>query len=175
MPEPGDKNRPKGITEYHKIEIHEIFARTQAYAGLRFQLFSFMGTAHLTIIGIAFTVQKVILIYIAAGLMVLLMRIDAVIEALIEAMVVRGLQLELMYSSDDEPTWASIISAVSEKKIEPRALTMNLREATTPADIVRRIRGRRTQRLGVWLPVSVLLLESVGGLLLWGFGVLPLW
>lgn len=52
------------ISAYHKIELEETFARTRVLIPLRVQIFSFIGTAHLTMLGFAFTIQKAILIFL---------------------------------------------------------------------------------------------------------------
>lgn len=174
LPSPESEKSFKRINDYHQLEINEIFVRTRSLTSIRFQLFSFIGTAHLTIIGIAFTIEKVILIYVASSLMLLLIRLDAVIESIIEALVVRGLQLELMYTPDTEPLWASILAAVSRRYPEPRVLTLNIDAASPQAEILQKIQVRSTKRLGLWLPMTVLTIEILGGTLLWVWGVLPL-
>ena len=175
LAESGSDPTIKNITEYHKIEINEIFTRTRALMSARVQLFSVMGTAHLTIIGIAFTVQKAILIYIAAVMMLFLMKIDSVIESIIEALIARGLQLEMLYSDDEEPLWASIVSSVSQKKIEPRILALKLSGASTQVEIIQRIKSRATKKIGIWLPISAFIFECIGGLFLWKLNILQFW
>lgn len=166
--------RQENISAYHKIELEETFARTRALIPLRVQVFSFIGTAHLTMLGFAFTTQKTILIFLAASLMILLVVIDSMLRPVIDVIVARGLQIEKIYSNDESALCSAIISATLRDKRKSNRLAAKFREARTQDEIIRLIKSRPSNQIGVWLPLVVIICECIGGLILWKLNLLPL-
>ena len=174
MPESGADKQAKEIDEYHKLELQEIFVRTRTLVSLRVQLFSFMATAHLTILGIAFTSKQSILIFFAASLMGLLLTIDLMLMPIIDAIVARGLQIEKIYSNDRDTLCTSIISASFRNEKKANIVVSKIREANNQKEIIKLIQSRPTNKIGIWLPLMILCIESIGGLIVWHFHILPL-
>jgi len=162
------------ISAYHKIELEETFARTRVLIPLRVQIFSFIGTAHLTMLGFAFSTQKAILIFFAASLMVLLLIIDSMLKPVIDVIVARGLQIEKIYSNDEGALCSAIVSATFSDKRKSYRLISKIREAHTQDEIIRLIKSRPSNQIGVWLPLAVIIFECIGGLTLWKINILPL-
>ena len=50
----------ESINDYHKLEIAEIFERTRSLNNLRVQVGIFLSTAHLAILGAAFSTEKAV-------------------------------------------------------------------------------------------------------------------
>ena len=168
------EQKDKEISPYHKIEIEEIFTRTRTLVALRIQIFSFIGTAHLTILGFAFTIQKATLIFTAASLMILLIAIDFLIKPVIDVVVARGLQIEKIYSNDEVALSSAVMLAALRNKRKEYILLSKIREVRTLDEIVKLIQSRPSNKIGVWLPLVLILLEGLAGLTLWKFNLLPL-
>jgi hypothetical protein len=168
------ERKSEDISEYHKIELEETFERIRSLIPLRVQIFSFIGTAHLTMLGFAFTAQKIILIFLAASLMILLVVIDSMLKPVIDVVVARGLQIEKIYSKDEAALCSAIVSATFMDRRQSNRFMSKIREARTQDEIVRLIQSRPSNQVGVWLPLAVIALECIGGLILWGLKRLPL-
>ncbi|MGD1908668.1 MAG: hypothetical protein ACFB0C_22155 [Leptolyngbyaceae cyanobacterium] len=167
-----DKNN---IDEYHKIELAEIFNRIRLLISLRIQIFTFIGTANLTILGISISEQKAILIFLGAVLMVLLMFIDSLLRPNIDIILARGIQIENLYSDDNDALLISIMLASINKPKSSYTIALKIREAKNQNEVLKLVRSRPVNyKLGIWLPLSVAMIESVGGVLLWAFNVMPL-
>ena len=173
-PEVKPSPREKDIDNYHKVELEEIFEKTRTLLSLRIQIFSVIGTAHLTIIGIAFTTQKGILIFLAAGLMGLLIQIDSMIKPILDVVCARGLQIEKIYSNDNDALCVSIILATFRNRRKSYVLASKIREANTQDELIQLIRPRSSNTIGVWFPILVAFLDCVGGIFLWKFKLLPI-
>ena len=171
---PNAERKVEEISGYHKIELEEIFTRTRTLVSLRIQIFSFIGTAHLTMLGIAFSIQKLILIFSAASLMILLIKIDMMLMPIVDVIVARGLQIEEIYSNDEVALCSAIMSAALRNKREEYRLISKIREARTLDEIMQLINSRPSNQIGVWLPLIVMILEVIGGLTLWQLNLLPL-
>lgn len=168
-----DNKQPKHIHEYHEIELQEIFVKSRTYISLRVQIFSFIGTAKLTLLGIAFTSQKAILILFSASLMVLLASIDSMLVPVLNVLCARGLQIEKLYSLDKDSLMMSVIlSNVSNKKKTDMA--GRLREANTLDEIVKLLQVRSFNKLGIKLSIIIVSFEFVVGFILVKFNVLSL-
>jgi hypothetical protein len=161
------KQRPQDIDAYHKIELEEAFARIKVLIPLRVQIFSFIGTAHFTILGFAFTAQKSILVFFAASLMVILFLIDSLLKPVIDVLTARSLQIEKIYSGDDLALCTAIVSAAFVNKRKSRRFINAIKEADTQDEIIRLIKSRPSNQIGIWLPLAVIISESVGGFILW--------
>ena len=90
------------ISDYHKMELQEVFNRTSTFTSLRVQIYSFFGTANLGLLGFALTSRLAGLILIAAGIIGLLALVDRQILRYQIIWYSRGLQLEEKYASDKE-------------------------------------------------------------------------
>lgn len=172
--EPDAERQVKDVSPYHKIELEEAFARTRTLISLRVQIFSFIGTAHLTMLGFAFTTQKAILIFLAASLMILLVVIDSMLKPVIDVIVARELQIEKIYSSDELALCSAIISATFGNNRKSNRFISKIREARTQDEIIRLIKSRPSNQIGIWLPLVVIIFEFIGGLILWKLNLLPL-
>ena len=87
------------ISEYEKLELEEVFNRTRSLVNLRVQIYSFFGTANLTLLGIALGARQAGFLFVAAGLMGLLVIVDRAMLQHQSKIAVRGLELEQCYAA----------------------------------------------------------------------------
>ena len=167
-----DKSIRKPLDEYHKIEIMEIFERTRTTQNLRVQIFTFLGTANLTILGLAFNTQKVGFIFLATGTLLLLIVTDYAIRLMLSLLYCRGIQLEKQYSPDSDISLIHGYVAVSSQ----RNLFERLSKIAQFVNQEERIRALRAFRFsvidptfGLWLPGILILFEILLGSVLWLF------
>jgi hypothetical protein len=104
---------PSSINEYHKQEIAEIFSRTREHRSQRTQIYSFLGTAHLVVLGIAFNNKEVGLIILGTSLLLALIIIDYTLKRTLSALEFRGIQLERMYAPDPDMALMHLLIATS--------------------------------------------------------------
>lgn len=87
------------IGEYERLELEEVFNRTRSLVNLRVQVYSFFGTANLTLLGIALGARQAGFLLVAAGLMGLLTIVDRAMLQHQAKIAVRGLELEQCYAA----------------------------------------------------------------------------
>ena len=90
------------IDDYHKMEIQEIFTSIRTVNTLRIQIYSFFGTANVTILGLAVRDKNTGLILLAASLLVVLVLVDRQLRIYFSGLISRGRQLEALYAPDKE-------------------------------------------------------------------------
>ena len=88
------------IDEYHKMEIQEIFTSIRTANTLRIQVYSFFGTANLTILGVALSAKHAGLILLAASIIGVLLLVDRQLRRYSYVFLSRGVQLEELYAPD---------------------------------------------------------------------------
>jgi len=154
--------------DYHKLEMSQVFERFNAIEDKRIQLGIFFGTANLTIIGIALSVQKVGILLIGVSILIIFMLMDMRVRENIAINYYRGLQLQKKYAPKDSETFWKIfqgrlfskIREISEKEdLQSRLEALNRINWSTPSFI------------GFWMILIVIILEIiVSYLLLCEFG-----
>jgi hypothetical protein len=154
------------IDGYNKLEIEEILARTRALQNIRIQIFTFFGTANLTVLGFALSTQWAGLIFVATGIMVLLAVSDWFLRRQHDILYFRGLQLEKKYAPDGETALLHTLVAVGFGHSD------RVKEFTTIANIEskeERVKALRTFRfaLGFWIPAVIALIEVGVAIVLW--------
>ena len=87
------------IGEYERLELEEVFNRTRSLVNLRVQIYSFFGTANLTLLGIALGARQAGFLFVAAGLMGLLALVDRAMLHNQAKVAARGLELEQRYAT----------------------------------------------------------------------------
>lgn len=128
------------IPDYEKIEIQQIYEQIRASDAMYVQVYSFFGTANVTILGFGFTFQMAGLVLLGASMIGLLALIARSITKYRYAFYVRGVELEQRYSQS--PNDALL----------------------TRQNAVYQISGNRPKRF--WLPGTILLVETLIALLL---------
>jgi len=157
--------RPQ-ILEYHKLEIEEIFTGIREFTNLRAQILFFLGTANLTALGFAFGTQKSGLLLVAAGISLIAVTADSYVRRHQNAFFYRGLQLEKKYCPQQEHALLSTYVAVAagEKTLANLRTVANLKDQKA---CIQALRHARSSVFGFWLPITIALVESVTGILLW--------
>jgi len=96
------RKQDDAIDDYHKLEIEEIFTELREYVNRRTQNYSFIGTAHLITLGLAFTSQKVSILILALIFPIALIIIDRRLRRSRAVAELRGLELESIYAPDPD-------------------------------------------------------------------------
>lgn len=144
-----------GIDDYHRLEIEEIFTRTREHRNQRAQIYSFFGTAHLVVLGLAFNTQKISLMILAISLPMVLIIIDYGLKRALASVELRGLQLEELYAPDPEIAILHLsiaVSPVSAKRI------LKLKAINSIKDSEERISELRKMRPGFPSSIAIPLL-----------------
>ncbi|MFN8470063.1 MAG: hypothetical protein U0X20_31200 [Caldilineaceae bacterium] len=128
------------IPDYEKIEIQQIYEQIRASDAMYVQVYSFFGTANVTVLGFGFTFQMAGLILLGASMIGLLALVERIIKKYRYAFYLRGLELEKRFS--ETPNEALLQRQVS----------------------VYRVSGSRLKRF--WLPGMILLIEILIALFL---------
>lgn len=90
------------IPDYEKIEIQQIYEQIRASDAMYVQVYTFFGTANVTMLGFGFTFKMAGLVLLGAAMIVLLAFVERLIKKYRYAFFVRGLELEQRYSSEPE-------------------------------------------------------------------------
>lgn len=94
------------IPEYHKLELGEIFQKTRVMETIRIQLGIFIGTVNLSVLGVAFSTDKIGICFIAIGTLFVFVLIDMfVVRIVLRKLYFRGFELENKYSPDPEKSF----------------------------------------------------------------------
>jgi len=149
--------------EYYKFELGQIVDRINSLENFRVQLASFFGTANLTTLGIAFSVQKAGIVLIAAAILSLLIIFDVRLRAANVAYYYRGMQLQKRLAPNDPETFLQITpNELANEAQKIAALTTREARKSVLFDV--RI---AFHSLFVQIPIIVVFGEVVVGLLLW--------
>ena len=104
------------INNYHQMEIQEIFAGIRLANSLTVQIYSFFGTANLTVLGFALGINSAGLILIAASMLGVLILANRRVRKYREFLLVRGLELEKMYAPDVEHAYFHLFDSRQSSK-----------------------------------------------------------
>jgi hypothetical protein len=154
------------MDEYHKVELNEIFSRTRSLESLRSQFGTFFGTVNLTALGLAFSVQKAGIVFLAAAIFAVQIIIDVFVRRNLVVLYYRGLQLERKYSAEVEESLLHIYvdSTLSEANLSHQLLEIsNLKE---PSQRLAKLRDLRFTSGGFWLLMVGVVVEVVIGVVL---------
>lgn len=146
------------IDDYHKLEIEEIFTSMREQGNRRTQIFSFLGTAHLVTLGLAFNNQRVSILILAIIFPIALIIIDRSLKRSRVAAELRGLELESMYAPDSEFAFLHILigaSRSSSKHIEELRAINKIKEPDRRIILLRRIRPGLTPYIAVLLLIII--------------------
>jgi len=148
----------KNIDEYHKMEIEEIFSRTREHRSQRSQIYSFLGTAHLVLLGLAFNNQKISLLVLATSLIVALIVVDYSLKRTLATLELRGMQLESLYAPDPDMALIHLsvaTSYISSKQYERLKAINDIKELDGRVSALRRARPGLSG--SIFLPLLVIL------------------
>ena len=159
---PRADQEPK-ISEYHKLEIVEVFTNIRENTNLRLQTFSFLGTAHLVVIGLALTNKKISILVIAILILIVLIGVDKIRKRTQAAFEYRGLQLEDKYAPDPETALVHLSTSVTPNS---RQWTKALNDVTHQELLSDKINALRKVPLGmagtVVIPLIITLEIGIG-------------
>lgn len=159
-----EDNTQKKVSEYHKIEFDEVITRIHSLEDLRVQIATFFATTNLTALGIAFSIQKAGILYLAAMTMIFLFLIDRRTKGVLASYYYRGLILQNMYAPIDDETFL---------RIHPGNTVSKIRDILKLEDQGKRLTAlSKTSRLNFktlsfWAPFTVLILEAGTASILW--------
>lgn len=157
-------NQPQ-MTEYHRLEIEEIFTGIREVTNMRAQMFSFLGIADLTALGFAFGTRYSILFLVAAVILLIAVIADTFLRRREGVLYFRGLQLERKYSSQEPSLLSTYIAvAAGERFLASLAAVTNLKDQRARVQALKRT---RSSIFGFWLPIAIAFIESITGILFW--------
>lgn len=114
------------IPEYHKLELGEIFQKTRTVETIRIQLGIFIGTINLSVLGVAFSSEKVGICFIAIGTLFILVAMDMfVVRIALRELYSRGIELENKYSPDPEKSIIHLRLGPAKNKFHTRRLSFS--------------------------------------------------
>lgn len=156
--------KPEKIDDFHKLELTQVIERLQSLEDFRIQIGVFFGTATVTALGLAFTLEKAGIFFFATLIAIAFVLTDMRTRVSHAVYYYRGLQLHERYAPHDNETFLHIL---------PSHLISQVREIAQTVDPEKRLAAlKRLPRSspsvrGFWLPCSVALLEVITGLVLW--------
>lgn len=122
LPEANNKILEKQ-DKYYEQELSQVIDRFNSLENFRVQLGAFLGTANLTVLGIALSTQKTGIILIATVILLLFIAIDQRFRKLCVTYLVRGIQLQKKFAPDDNDTFIHILpSTIAEEAQDIAAL-----------------------------------------------------
>jgi hypothetical protein len=154
------------IPPYHEIEIKEVYEQIRSITNLRIQLGTFLGTAHLSILGFALTTQKASIIFIASGILILLVIFDAFARRELTPYYYRGLLLENMYSPDYKTSLLNTYIPVVKSRSEYKHQLEQISRMENQDKRIKALRSFRISLVGFWLPIAIAIVEIIVTLLL---------
>jgi hypothetical protein len=163
------KNNPDAINEYHKLEIQEIFVRTRTSENIRIQVGIIFLTANVTLLGFAFSTQKVGLVFAAVIILFLWAIADFAGKRSIGVLYYRGLQLEKIYASEQDALLHIYIASTSSMKKLVEQLS-SITEIKNQKDRIKALRSFCFSFSDYLLPIICITLELLAGVYLLNSG-----
>ena|SRR3990172_6778777 len=156
------------IDDYYELELSQVVERYGSLENLRVQLGTFFGTANLTALGIALSVQKAGVVLVAAAMLFVYLALDMRARALAIVYFYRGLQLQKRFVPNDEDSFLRILPGavatearrLSESDTVPQKVGIHSKVQKSFGGTFFRIRF-------TWLIMVVGLGEMATGLILW--------
>jgi hypothetical protein len=150
------------LRKYYLIELSQVIERINAIENSRVQLAVFIGTANLTALGIAVTVNKAAIVFIAAVILLLFVIVDRRLRTLNAAYFYRGIQLQRKFAPHDGETFLQITPGRLASEVRRIAELERLEERIKLlAKFPTPFRG-----FAVWIPLMGVVGEVVSGLVL---------
>jgi hypothetical protein len=134
MPEPLVTNTRtvSEINEYYKIEFSQVFERIKSLEESRVQLGTLFATTNLTVLGLAFNLQRASLILVAALLLIIPLYVDGHARRALAIYYYRNLQLQIRFAPDDPEAYMRIL---------PTSLAMQVRQVAEANTLDKRLAG----------------------------------
>lgn len=162
------RTEPAAIDPYHLVEIKEVFERTRYYSNLRIQIATFFGTIDLTILGLAFSLQKAGLFFAAAGTLLLWIVSDTYARRELRPFYFRGLQLEKLYAPEGAQALLHTYLAAVKSRRDLVPWLEEIAALDAQSERVRSMRQVRPQFGGMWWAFLVAVAVEIGlGLVFW--------
>lgn len=169
--EDAEINNANFLDKFHEIEIQKVSDILTWINNVSLQVGTFFGTANITALGVAFTLQKAGILFFAALLILLFIVIEIDIYGTMLRYYYRALILRKKFAPNDEDTFLDIAASPHlEKKMR------GLIERTSPSKRLRELRKLQiTAFFGeaiVWIALTTFLVEIGMGIVLSQF---PRW
>lgn len=154
--------------EYYKLELSQVVERIDSLGNLRVQLGTFFGTANVTALGVALSVQKAGILFIAASMLVIYLLLDARIRGLSVAYFWRGICLQRKFVPNDDETFLQILPggiASEARKLSDKTGSQRLRGKQQKGKVA--FSGLLFRGFYYLMIAIVMFGEMATGLLLW--------
>ncbi len=144
------------LPEYYKIEFSQVFERIKSLEEFRVQLGTSFATINITVLALAFNLQRTSLFWVAALLLIIPLYIDRHARQALAIYYYRNLQLQKRFAPDDPEAYMRIL---------PTSLAMQVRQVAEADTLDKRVAGLvglhgwRKGSFSVIVPVIVMVLE----------------
>lgn len=153
------------IDRFSEIEIQKVFDALLSTQNLRVQIGTFFGSASLTTLGIAFSVQKSGLVIIAALFFWISILMDFITRGTLLSYYYRALVLQKKFSPDKSESFLGIF--LSPKTEENIHQIIAIPEQNKRLRALRRLPFHSPGTNGFWIPLTVSFIEIGLGIILW--------
>ena len=150
------------IDDYHKLEIQEIFTRLREHGNRRTQIYSFMITAHLITLGLAFTNQKVSIMILALIFPIAFIIIDGNLRKSRTAAELRGLELESLYAPDPEFAFLHLLIGASPPSSKHINELRNINKIREPESLIFALRKFQSGSISSYIALLIILATEIG-------------